>query len=111
VKNILALMQASSGVVFPVDDLYGKVDLPIVLLEALALGVPVFALAEGPLLDLDGAELLGADPRDWASALARLLRSPHGRQEMAALGKKAVSTRFAAEHVAGQYGRVYQSLW
>jgi phosphatidylinositol alpha-1,6-mannosyltransferase len=38
VTDMHALVAAASIVIFPVDDLWGKVDQPIVLLEALALG-------------------------------------------------------------------------
>ncbi len=41
----------------PVDDLHGKVDLPIVLLEALTLGTPALVLDEGPLSGTHGGRV------------------------------------------------------
>jgi len=74
--NILALLAGAAAVVFPVDDLWGKVDLPIVLLEAMALGVPVVVLDQGPLCDLGGVVKvpnLGADR--WLRDVSRTLKS------------------------------------
>ena len=39
--DILALLRTSAAVLFPVEDLYGKVDIPIVLLSALENGSPL----------------------------------------------------------------------
>ncbi len=52
VKDLPALLAISSVVVFPVEDLFGKVDHPLVLLEAEALGVPLVLSDYGPLLEL-----------------------------------------------------------
>lgn len=106
--DILALIQGATGVLFPVDDLWGKVDLPIVLLESMALGVPVLALNEGPLRDLQGAELLPAEDRAWVEAVAALLA---GRgEELGARGRQAAESHFGAAHVAARYERLYLEL-
>jgi phosphatidylinositol alpha-1,6-mannosyltransferase len=54
VADVLHLLSSATAVLFPVDDLWGKVDLPIVLLEAMSLSVPVIVLDEGPLTELEG---------------------------------------------------------
>ena len=106
--DILALIQGATGVLFPVDDLWGKVDLPIVLLESMALGVPVLALDEGPLRDLAGAELLPGDDRAWLDAVMGLWA---GRDaERGARGKQAAESHFAAARVAARYERLYLEL-
>ena len=48
VPDMHALIASCRALLFPVDDLYGKVDLPIVVLEAMQLGVPVVTLDRGP---------------------------------------------------------------
>ena len=50
----LLCSRSRRSVLFPVDDLWGKVDLPIALLEAMRLGVPIVTLDQGPLTDLEG---------------------------------------------------------
>jgi phosphatidylinositol alpha-1,6-mannosyltransferase len=110
VADIHALLAAATSVVFPVDDLYGKVDLPIVLLEALALGTPVLALDAGPLASLDGALRLPADDSLWIEACQRLVRDPAHRAEVAAMGRRAVQTTYAPEVVARAYEQAYAEL-
>lgn len=107
--DIHALLAAATAVVFPVDDLYGKVDLPIVLLESLALGTPVLALAEGPLLDLVGAELLPAELRAWLDAMVQL-GTPEVASALSMRGREAAQGHFSAARVARLYEAVYASL-
>src|SRR5262249_34053794 len=52
VRDMHGLLAAADIVAFPVDDLYGKVDLPIVLLEAMALRKPLVLVSDGPLEEL-----------------------------------------------------------
>jgi phosphatidylinositol alpha-1,6-mannosyltransferase len=109
VADIHALLGAATAVLFPVSDLYGKVDLPIVLLEAFGLGTPVVALAAGPLLDLVGATLLPREPSNWLELLSRLAvdrelwaaRSAQGREAAAALSPAST---------AASYERLYDGL-
>ncbi len=108
--DVLALIQAATAVVFPVDDLWGKVDLPIVLLESMALGVPVLALDEGPLKDLAGAELLPRDDRAWLAAAAALRENGEHREAARVRGQTAIETTFAAARVAARYEAIYLDL-
>lgn len=107
--DIHALLAAATAIVFPVDDLYGKVDLPIVLLESLALGTPVLALRAGPLVDLAGAELLPPEPRAWLEAMNRLTE-PEAARAASAFGQTVARDHFAAARVARLYEAVYASL-
>ena len=77
VDDMAALIAASSVVAFPVDDLYGKVDVPLVLLEALALGVPIVAARGGPLEALSTARFVDPDDdQPLAAELTRFLLDP-----------------------------------
>jgi phosphatidylinositol alpha-1,6-mannosyltransferase len=107
--DILALVQGATAVLFPVDDLWGKVDLPIVLLEAMSLGVPVLALDEGPLQDLEGARRLPADDAAWLEAALALLASP-ARAALGEAGRAAVERHFRADQVAARYQELYLAL-
>lgn len=110
VPDIHALVAAATAIVFPVEDLYGKVDLPIVLLEAMGLGTPVLALNEGPLAGLEGAERARFDARAWLERLNSWSVSRDARAERAALGHAAVRETYAAERVAGLYESIYGEL-
>lgn len=109
--NILALLAGAAAVVFPVDDLWGKVDLPIVLLEAMALGVPVVALDQGPLCDLGGVVKvpnLGADR--WLRDVTTLLGDKPRVQGVVAAQRASLEERHRAPVVARAYEDLYLEL-
>jgi phosphatidylinositol alpha-1,6-mannosyltransferase len=103
-----ALLAASRIVIFPVDDLWGKVDQPIVLLEALALGVPCAVLDRGPLRDVVGAvKVASVDTRVWLEAITRLLADGAARRTAEAEGRDAASRVYASGVVARAYEAIY----
>ena len=76
--------------------------LPVVLMEALALGVPVVApcVAGIPELVEHGVSGLTFPPGDWsklAAALKQMLADPELRQRLAAEGKRRVEAEFFVE--------------
>lgn len=106
--DILALVAGAAALIFPVDDLWGKVDLPIVLLEAMALGVPVIALDQGPLRDLRGVlKVPSLDVTAWLDVTARLLADA-GRAEHVLTGQRAA---LAERHRASVVARAYEDLY
>jgi phosphatidylinositol alpha-1,6-mannosyltransferase len=108
VANMHALLAASDIVIFPVDDLWGKVDQPIVLLEALQLGTPCLVLDHGPLKDLEGAgKLATIDTHAWLEAIAGLLTSHAERERVIANGRSAASRVYASGVVAQAYEAIY----
>lgn len=106
--DVLVLVAESAVVLFPTDDLWGKVDLPIVLLEAMALGVPVVALDHGPLADLEGAVRVA---RGDAAALVRqsveLVTNPEHRGRVVDAQRETIRRRHQAEVVARAYEELY----
>lgn len=110
VDDIHGLLAAATAVVFPVDDLYGKVDLPIVLLEALSLGTPVLVLDQGPLSELAGASRLPAAPGPWLQLLGALVENPALRAELGARGALSVQEHHAPARVAARYAALYRRL-
>ncbi len=109
--DVLALVAGAAAVLFPVDDLHGKVDLPIVLLESMSLGIPVIALDHGPLADLGAAlRLAPGDTDALARAALSMIDEPARRAEVAAAGRAEVQGRYRAEVVAAAYERLYEEL-
>ncbi len=103
-----ALLAASRVVAFPVDDLYAKVDIPLVLLEALALGIPVVAARGGPREALTSAACV--EPEDdaaLATEVVRFLREPRAAQDAAARGSSLFRAKFTPEVVAAAYDDLY----
>jgi|RhiMethySRZTD1v2_1073278.scaffolds.fasta_scaffold16957_3 glycosyltransferase involved in cell wall biosynthesis len=111
VADVLALIQASSAVLFPVDDLWGKVDLPIVLLEAMALGVPVVAYDFGPLAELKGVlHVPTGDQRALFRATNATLADAGLRERVIAEQRETVLSCHDQKRVAGAYERLYLEL-
>jgi hypothetical protein len=109
--DLPALLARATAVLFPVDDLYGKVDIPISLLEAMRLGVPVVGLDSGPLADLrECVQVPAADPEAVARAAIRLWNDENFREFIVAGGRRAVSQRHDACVVAEAYERVYDEV-
>jgi phosphatidylinositol alpha-1,6-mannosyltransferase len=111
VDDMAALLGASSVVAFPVDDLYGKVDVPLVLLEALALGVPIVAARGGPLEAVSTARFV--DPEDSAalgSELVRFLGDPGAAALAATAGTKLFADRFTPRVAAAAYDDLYAEV-
>jgi glycosyltransferase involved in cell wall biosynthesis len=110
-KDILALVAGASALIFPVDDLWGKVDLPIVLLEAMALGVPVIVLDQGPLRDLRGVlKVPSLDVTAWLDVTTRLLADASQADSVAAEQRTALDERHRASVVARAYEDLYLEL-
>jgi phosphatidylinositol alpha-1,6-mannosyltransferase len=109
--DVLALIASASAVLFPVDDLWGKVDLPIVLLESMALGVPVVALDHGPLRDLRGALLTPyGDNSAIVRAAGALTHDTAFREDLIARQRSAVREHYSAVQVSRAYERLYFEL-
>jgi hypothetical protein len=106
--DILALVAGAAALIFPVDDLWGKVDLPIVLLEAMALGVPVIVLDQGPLRDLRGVlKVASLDVNAWLDVTTRLLADTSQGERVVAEQRVAL----AAHHRASVVARAYEDLY
>jgi phosphatidylinositol alpha-1,6-mannosyltransferase len=108
VDDMHALLAAARVVAFPVDDLYGKVDVPLVLLEAMALGVPLVLVRGGPLEAIASARFVEPGDDDaLADEIASLLRSDGACRAEGEAGRKLYRARFAPEVVAPQYEALY----
>ena len=93
---------------FPVDDLYGKVDVPLVLLEAIALGKPVIVVSGGPLVEIACARVVPPnDDAGLAREIAALAADETLRAELGKCGEALHRARFSPEAVAKAYSALY----
>jgi glycosyltransferase involved in cell wall biosynthesis len=88
---------------------------PNVLLEAMAAGVPVAATRVGgvPEIATDGETALLMEtrkPEAMAQALARLLREPELRRELAARGQRLVEEEYSPEAYRRSVTGIYQTV-
>jgi phosphatidylinositol alpha-1,6-mannosyltransferase len=111
IDDLHALLGTASVVAFPVDDLYGKVDLPLVVLESLALGIPLVLARGGPLESVETARFVEpGDARGLAIELVHLLTNDAASQELSIRGRRAYEARYSPRVVAAQYDDLYDEL-
>jgi phosphatidylinositol alpha-1,6-mannosyltransferase len=110
VDDMHALLAAADVIAFPVDDLYGKVDLPIVLLESMALGKPLVLASGGPLDELPGAFVAPRDHTELARSIIELCRDDSARAHFGELGKRVWRARHTPDVVAAQHDALYAEL-
>jgi sugar transferase (PEP-CTERM/EpsH1 system associated) len=90
--------------------------MPNVVLEAMAVGLPVVATQVGgvPEIVLDGETGLLVPPGDsetLAQALIRLLRDPDLRSRMGRAGRRRVEQHFSANQLVLETEALYEALW
>lgn len=109
--SLPALLAASKLVVFPVTQLFAKVDIPIALLEAMSLGVPVVVPTEGPVAELSSAYRVPLqDNAGWLRACTELLTVAPMWEMIQTRQRAQVQGEFAAKVVAGRYEDLYQRV-
>ena len=104
------LLRAADVIAFPVDDLRGKIDLPIVLLEAMALERPLVLASGGPLDELPGVHVPPRDPVALAKALIDLGTDAAARKREGELGRNAWLSKHTPEIVGAQHDALYAEL-
>ena len=109
-----ALIAASALCLLPVNSLFAKMDIPLVLLEALREQVPIVVSDHGPLPELVKQEVglcvPTSDSAAFADAVLSLLDSPDRWRKMGRAGRELVCSQYAPEPMARRYEEVYDSL-
>lgn len=114
VEDFESLLAIATVVLFPVQSLYRKMDVPVTLLQALALGRPLIVSTLPPLRELlvrpVGVGVAPGDAAELAAAVSRLLRDADARRAMGAEGLRLVTERYSAARMARAYEELYLSL-
>jgi glycosyltransferase involved in cell wall biosynthesis len=110
VDDMHGLLAAADVIAFPVDDLRGKVDLPIVLLEAMALGKPLVLASGGPLEELPGAFVAPGDASALAQTLIDLCNDPGARRAHGEHGRETWKTKHTPQIAGAQHDALYAEL-
>ncbi len=130
-SRIETLARATGGVVrvlgqrSDIVDILGAADtvclssdteaLPMVVLEAMALGKPVVSTDVGGIRDAVEHEETGLlvrvrDPAELASALLRLAESPTLATRLGGRARHLQATRFSSDRMVDDYARLFESL-
>ena len=111
---IFDLISISDIVIFPVTSLYGKMDIPMVLLEAMALQKPVVASALTSLNELgqDNAAFMcdPQQPAEFVRAICRLLENEGYRSQLSQNGYNLFNKQFTAKLMAEKYQELYRKF-
>ena len=114
VDDVRGLLGAADLVVMPAESLYAKMDVPLVLLEAMSLGVPVVVANVPPLSELlvheVGAAVPPRDPAALAEVVSALLADPARRARLAERARAVVTESYSAKVVASAYEDVYDEV-
>lgn len=104
----------SDVVIFPVQNMEGKFDIPLVVPEAMACEKPVI-LSDLPILsELSNGQNSVIIPRGDISALKNaildLYENPEKRKQIGSEARKFVEERFDIKKIAEIYGKIYEKL-
>lgn len=106
--SLLPLLALARLVVFPTDSAFGKVDIPIALLEAMRLGVPVVSFDFGPLVELEGTvQVPLADTGALTEATRALLDHDAEHERVSAAQRAFLSNRLDPRRAADAYEQLY----
>lgn len=111
-RGLLTLAELS---IMPVERLYAKMDMPLVLLEHMALGRPVVVSDSEPLREVlpggaGGAVVPHGDPGKLAGAVADLLLDDRARRDAGASARLVVERHFDVRRSAEAYASLYDEL-
>ena len=115
VEDMPTLLGSVDAVVLPVDTLYAKVDIPLVVLEGMALGIPAVVSdlpALGELAGLgEGVRLVPqSDSEALARALTDLVDKPAALKRGGTGARRTVQQHFSLEGMIAQYESLYAEV-
>lgn len=115
VRDMPSLLGAADAVVLAVDTLYAKMDTPLVLLEAMALGVGVIVsdlprLAELAGLGQGALVVRRSDPGALADAMGELASDRSKGHRLGEEARSTVETHFSVGGMAAQYAALYREV-
>jgi Glycosyl transferases group 1 len=107
------ILAAADVVTLPTDTLYAKMDMPLVLVEAMAMGRAVIVGEGTPAVELtEGGAAVAVPTRAEAvvEATQRLLEDPAARDALGARAHVAATERYGAPRMAVEYEKLYDDL-
>jgi glycosyltransferase involved in cell wall biosynthesis len=114
VENIAELLALSDIGIFPPTKMWGKSEIPMILLEALAMEKPIVISDIPPLNEIMkdnvGEVVPPGNPEALARAIETLSRDKKLRTEKGVRGRKMVLREFNMDNTAKKYRELYDEL-
>ncbi|MEP7162634.1 MAG: glycosyltransferase family 4 protein [Candidatus Moraniibacteriota bacterium] len=114
IADMPSLYNIADIVIFPVMDLKGKFDVPLVIIEAYACGKPVILSDLPEFREFTGNQFSVTIPRaSWLELLrsmAYLRDNPEVRKQIGQAARSFVEANFDVKKTAAQYAALYASL-
>jgi glycosyltransferase involved in cell wall biosynthesis len=113
VDDMQALLTACDLCALPAESLYAKMDLPLVVIEAMALGVPPLLADRAPLSELAHPGAAVTVPPQDPDALAAAIRELVGTDRLRSLGeaaRRAAREHYGIETVSRRHEDLYQQM-
>jgi glycosyltransferase involved in cell wall biosynthesis len=111
-RAIHALLGCADIVALPSTDLYAKMDLPLVLIEAMWMARAVLVVDGSPAAELaeGGAAHLARPGADGVAEGLGALRDPTRRAQLGAAAREAAAARYHPEAMVRAYEAIYDEL-
>ena len=112
-RAIHDLLATADVVALPAENLYAKMDLPLVLIEAMLLARPTVLAAGTAAAELaEGGAALAIEPTEAAiaQAISTLLRDPALRARLGATARAAALERHDPRAIAARHDALYDEL-
>lgn len=114
VADVGELLRSCTVCTLPIDSTWRKMDIPLVLLEAMALGKPVLVTDRAPLREIlaegGGVEVPAADTEALAEAIVQLFTDTDRRKTLAREAAAAVRKKWDIRKIAHTYDALYAEL-
>jgi len=111
IPNMHALIARSDVCILPLQDTYGKVDLPLFLLEAMSIAKPIIITDISPVNELMIDKIGLAVPLDDANALTNAIEQMVAEGKQYGLrGRRIAEKYFSLDRITKQYAKLYAEL-
>ncbi len=114
VPDMPSLYNLADIILFPVENLAGKFDVPLVIIEAYACNKPVILSDLEQFREFSGPTICVTIPKGDSAALATsidaLVHNPEERNRIGAAARAFVEENFDLAHTAEEYSALYSSL-
>lgn len=114
ITDMAGLYNTADVVVFPVADLKGKFDVPLIIIEAYACGKPVILSDLPQFAEFSNSDICVTIPKDSGDklieSLAYLKQNNEERMRLGENARRFVKDHFDLKNTAKQYEEIYASL-